>query len=250
MKYAFGFLLLASGCIAVAVQTRGAAWLLLWPALSFLLVAIGYVGGGPRVLGKRATGRIETNRIALLLPFFLFTCGIWHARRLFRYGPACHEILPGVWLGRRPLARDLPAGTSLVVDLTAEFMASRGVITGRTYLCLPMLDGTCGDEALCAIVLDRLATSADTVYIHCAQGYGRSAMFAAALLVRRGAAEDFAAAEQMLRKIRPGVRLNRRQRAFGEGLCAKDAAGHPSCAIPLKNSAGSTSSTSGTPSRP
>jgi protein-tyrosine phosphatase len=132
--------------------------------------------------------------------------------RLFSREPCCHEVAPGLWLGRRPLRREVPADVVLVVDLTAEFFAARGVRAGREYLALPTLDGTAPDEAALRAAVARLADHPGPVYLHCAAGHGRSALLAAALLLARGLAADHHQAEARLRQVRPRVRLTRRQR--------------------------------------
>ena len=63
----------------------------------------------------------------MLLPYLALTWFAWHLRRLVSRQPCCHEVAPGLWLGRRPLAREVPAGVVLLVDLTAEFCAGTGV---------------------------------------------------------------------------------------------------------------------------
>jgi len=50
------------------------------------------------------------------------------------------------------------------------------------------------------------------MYIHCAQGRGRSAAVAAALLIRKGLAADVDEAERMLRAARPSIRISPAQR--------------------------------------
>ncbi|NER36538.1 MAG: hypothetical protein F6J93_21570 [Oscillatoria sp. SIO1A7] len=63
-------------------------------------------------------------------------------------------------------------------------------------------------------MLDELADWQGNIYLHCAVGRGRSAMVAAALLVVRGLADNERVAEEILRKARPRVKLNRNQRYF------------------------------------
>jgi protein-tyrosine phosphatase len=107
-----------------------------------------------------------------------------------------------------------------VVDLTAEFFAARGVRSGRDYLALPTLDGTAPDEVRFRTLLASLADHPGPVYIHCAAGYGRSALLAAALLLARGLAADARQAEARLREVRPGVRLKPPQRRLLRRLVA------------------------------
>ena len=49
------------------------------------------------------------------------------------------------------------------------------------------------------------------VYVHCAQGHGRSATVVAAVLLAKGLAGNKEEAEQLLKKARAKVRLNRKQ---------------------------------------
>jgi protein-tyrosine phosphatase len=50
------------------------------------------------------------------------------------------------------------------------------------------------------------------VYVHCAAGHGRSAMFVAALLLASGRLASVSEAEAFMREKRPEVRLSSSQR--------------------------------------
>jgi protein-tyrosine phosphatase len=146
------------------------------------------------------------------MPYLVVNWVVWHLYRLLAREPCSHEIVPGLWLGRRAFAHELPAGVELVVDLTAEFAAPRDLVVGRVYHCLPTLDATAPDEDHFHAAVEKIVAWSSPVYIFCAQGHGRSATVAAAVLIRRGLAADAAKAEDMLRRLRPGVRLSRTQR--------------------------------------
>ena len=217
-RYGVAFAIFAIALAWNAWRYGGWAWLLIWPAISFAIVANGYLVLGPRVMGKSAVGDFHWWSRVLLLPFRLFTLLGWYFGRLLTRGPACCEIVPGVWLGRRVSAHELPAGTRLVVDLTSEMSVPRRVRDGvRRYICVPALDRGVPDESVARQALDRIdevAREGGGVYIHCAQGFGRSASLVAAILIRRGECRDVDDAEQRLRSLRPGVKLNREQREF------------------------------------
>jgi protein-tyrosine phosphatase len=215
VPYAIAFAAIGGGCLALAAVRGGGWWLAAWPGVSFLIVAAAYARGGPRWFGKTAAGRFPIWAWLLLGPFLLFTWSTWHAFRLLSREPAGHEVAPGVWVGRRAGAHELPPDTRLVVDLTCEFWVPRGVgSNGRTYVCAPTLDGTAPDDASVKQLLARVHAESGTLYIHCAQGRGRSAALAAALLIARGVAADVNEAEAVLRKARPVVRLNGDQRRW------------------------------------
>jgi protein-tyrosine phosphatase len=156
--------------------------------------------------------------VLLLLPYLLMTWAVWHTIRLLSRETCCDEVAPGVWVGRRPFVRDLPANISLIVDLTAEFPAARALRRGRTYLCVPTLDATAPDETALRAVVDQTAQWSGAVYIHCALGHARSAMTAAAVLIRRGHAEDAEQAVTTMQKARPGIRLEKSQRRLLERM--------------------------------
>jgi protein-tyrosine phosphatase len=122
-------------------------------------------------------------------------------------------VTPGIWLGRRPYLKELPPGIGLVIDLTAEFPAERALRREIPYLCLPVLDAFVPSDAAFLDAVDRVMRETRPVYIHCAMGRGRSASLAAAIAIKKGLAVDVESAEQLLRKTRGGVRLNRLQRA-------------------------------------
>jgi protein-tyrosine phosphatase len=218
MKYVLTFGALAAYCFALAAYFGGPAWLLLWPGASSLLLAVAYAGLGPRVYGKRRDGRLSWWALLLLLPYLLLTWAAWHLMRLFSKEDCCNEVAPGLYVGRRALAHELPPGVSLVVDLTAEFPSPRGIAAGRDYLCLPTLDALAPDEGAVRALVAHVAARPGAVYIHCAAGHGRSATAAAAILLARGLASDVRGAEDVLRRARPRIRLLPAQRRLLERL--------------------------------
>ena len=218
VRYGVAFAAMAGAMIYLAWRHGGWAWLLAWPAVSFAIVAAGYLRLGPRVMGKTHLGDFRWWSRVLLLPFRMFVLFGWYAGRMLTPGPSNAEIMPGVWLGRRVSAGELPVGTAIVIDLTSEIAPPRRLREGdRRYICLPTLDRGVPDIVAARAALDEAAAVARDgrgVYIHCAQGFGRSAALAAAMLIRRGQCRDVDDAEARLKTLRPGVRLTRQQRAF------------------------------------
>lgn len=185
--------------------------LLGWLAISVTVVAYAYVRDDVRVFGKRADGTRTRGATVVLLPYLWLTAVVWHAARLLVREPAISSV-PGarLWLARRLLADELPAEVQVVVDLTCEFVEPAKIRDGRKYVCLPILDARAPKLPDLHEALDQV-TDADAVLIHCAQGHGRTGLFAAALLLRRGHAQT---PEQALARVlaaRPGVRLSSAQ---------------------------------------
>jgi cytochrome c553 len=231
MRYMVIFLLLAVGLTVLAVQRGGWVYLLLWPAASAAVVAAGYAGLGARVFGKRRDGGVAPWALALHLPYLLITLVVWQVIRLTIPERAADQVAPGIWVGRRPYDAEIPPSARWVIDVTAEFWPARRVRTGRGYACHPTLDAHVSDDrAFAAAVRDVTALDGD-VLIHCAQGHGRSAALAAAVLIARGVAADVDEAERLLTAARAGTRLKPAQRALVRRL-TEDLRQRPAAAQP------------------
>ncbi len=207
------FLLLVGGLFFhYGMQLGGWGIALFWPGLSFSVVATGYVGLGPRVFGKRRDGTIAPYALLLLLPYFIYAWVVWRLVRLLSREDCYNRISPEFYLGRRPLPRELPREVAAVVDLTAEFPEPEGVRTGREYICAPTLDASVPSDF--EELVERVLDLPSPTYVHCAQGHGRSGTLVAALLMAIGTAREVDEAISIVRKARPGVRLNALQKAF------------------------------------
>lgn len=219
MKYAALFLTLGPALVIEACACRGLYWLLLWPGISLTLVGLGYLWLGPGVFGKRADGQLAWYSVVLLFPYLLAAWAIWHMARIVGREDCYNQAAPGLLVGRRPRSHELPSDVSLVVDLTAEFIECRAVRTGRRYLAAPVLDtGVMDDDAFLALVRD-VAEWPGAVYIHCAQGHGRTGTLAAAVLLARGHCDSVDAALAQLRAARPRLALGKAQLQFVRRVC-------------------------------
>jgi protein-tyrosine phosphatase len=201
--------LLAVALVGVAIWTR--TWIWLWPAAVVFATAIVYAVRAPRAFGKRGDGTIAWWAWLAWAPWLGYSRVAYELSRAFTGEPVGTEVAPGVWVGRRPRAHEVPAGVTLVVDLCAELPEAPGVAAGRGYLALPTLDATAPTPAQIAAAVDAVLATPGAAFIHCAFGHGRSATVAAAVLVRRGDAtlDDV---EPRMRALRPRIGLNADQR--------------------------------------
>ena len=207
-----------SGSVALGGWDAG-GWgrLAYWPAGSLALVASGYFGVGPAIFGKRPDGRLSIGRGLLLLPYLILAWSVWHLSRSLRAIPPWQELTESVVIGRRLLPREVPQRVTAVVDLTSEFSEPSGVRRDRVYLSLPILDRSVPDELEAVDLIRRICLLGEgVVYIHCAEGHGRTATVAALLLGALGVADSPVAALEQIVQARPSVRLARCQRAFVE----------------------------------
>lgn len=100
-----------------------------------------------------------------------------------------------------------------VCDLTCEFMDPKSIRDKPAYCCHPILDaGTRTSAELIELARTLPPTSETMLLIHCANGHGRTGMFAAVWLLTHGFVRTVDDAIIMLRDARPGIGLRARQR--------------------------------------
>jgi protein-tyrosine phosphatase len=222
LKYGLLFAFLGVAMLTIACVQRGWAWIAIWPGVSFLFVGVAYLMAGTTIYGKRTNGVIPLHRFVLLAPFLTYTWLVWHIVRIFSREPVYHELSPKLLIGRRLLPHELPADVDCIVDLTSEFNEPPAIRRLPGYTCFPILDANAPPlDGLIAALRDVESRDAQRIYIHCAQGHGRTAMFTAALLLLRGDAIDVSAAVDAVRKVRPLAEMNQRQRQFLEVLALR-----------------------------
>lgn len=211
-KLVLGSLYLAgcAGLATVACWLGGAAWLLLWPAGSLLIVAIAYVTGSPQLLGQRNRAIGWASRI-LLAPYL---GAAWlNSRWWTRSEPPAQEIVPGLWLGRVPARRERERlRIASVVHLAPELPLHDRDIACRDVPMLDLLVPAAGELDAAVSAIEGLKTSRPTL-VCCALGYSRSAMAAAAWLVASRKAPTVDSAIAMLHARRRRVVLSAAHRA-------------------------------------
>lgn len=145
----------------------------------------------------------------LFFPLLIYTIAVWHLVRLFSREPAHSEVTEHLVVGRRLLAFELDAEFNNYVDLTAEFPEPSAIRQLATYRSFPILDGAApAPEAMRAVVA---SLRPGRTFIHCAQGHGRTGLFALAVLLSSGVVHSVEDGMRMLSTVRPGIRLSREQ---------------------------------------
>lgn len=202
--------------LAAALFAIG-AWkltpLLLWPALSFALVALGYFGLGAWMLGKQRDGTRKAWGYLLGGPFIAFMHALRFGLTKARWREAAwDEVVSGIYVGRIVPLAQLPSDVESVVDLTSEHLEDPALIEAKRYVCLPTLDGSVPALDELVALLRQHETWPGAIYVHCAAGHGRSALVAACLVVLGGLAEDIDEAMTRMKRKRPKVHLVPQQR--------------------------------------
>lgn len=213
---------LTLGIGAAALACGLAAWansgwlalFLAWCALSCAAVSLAYALNHPGLYGKRE-GVLPAWRVLLLGPFLAAFWISWGLRDLFRPKPRYHLVSPGLWVGARIGAEELPTGVKTVVDLTSELWEPAAIRRMPGYRSFPVLDGSYPHDE--DAFLELLAEVADTpggVYVHCESGKGRAPTMAALVLLARGVVDSPEAALELVQKRRPTASPTRADVAF------------------------------------
>lgn len=209
MKYGLSFLIASVLILIFALQHGGWYFFMLYPALSFAIVAIGYLGVGPRVFGKRPNGKRSLVATFFLFPYLLFTLATCHLVRLASREPAVNQVDADLYLSRRLFRGEVPEKVNSVIDLTCEFTDPTFECS---YLCFPVLDASCPSAEELNDLAKKILELPNPVLIHCAQGHGRTGLVASAVLLASGKASTPAEALAVVKTSRPGIELNAAQR--------------------------------------
>lgn len=210
MSHRHSLILLGLVLIALGVLERD--WLLpaVWLGCDFLALGIAHAQGAHRIFGKRSDGTLPAWSWFIFLPLFLYTSAVWHLIRLLSREPAHNVVTENLVVGRRLLPGELDGEFANYVDLTAEFAEPSVIRRSAGYLSFPVLDGAAPDPDVLHDVVNRLRPG--KTYVHCAQGHGRTGLFALAVMLKSGAARTVSEGLEKLRRVRPGINLSVAQR--------------------------------------
>jgi hypothetical protein len=219
VKYTYLFGLLGLALIATGVVQGGWALLTLWLGGDFCALALAHARGTHNLFGKRPDGTLPFWSWILFLPLLGYSWLVWHALRLLIREPASNGVTDQLVIGRRLMASELQGQFDNFVDLTSEFAEPRRIRASPAYRSFPVLDGGApAPEALRAAVQ---GLRPGRTFVHCAQGHGRTGLFALAMLLNSGTARDVDQGLQMLQAARPRVHLSKPQRRCIEAFVAQ-----------------------------
>jgi hypothetical protein len=216
-RYAYAAAFLTLGALLFSTSRNSTNWILMvalcWMSLDLWLVGLAYVLRWNTVFGKTAAGSMDTARAALMMPYLALTWGVWRLQHWLARDPIWNEISSGIFVGRRCHLGQLPSDTSTVIDFTAEFPGDKQSRIALKWLSIPVLDGCAPDSTSYEKTFKFLDGPRPTgIYLCCANGHGRSATFACALLLKLGLAATEDEAIAIVSQRRPGASLNREQR--------------------------------------
>lgn len=207
-RYAMAFALIGLSGVAFGSAAGLVGAPLIWLGTAFLSVGANYAFPRQFPVLRKQDGQLGLARTVVLLPYIVMLHGTWHILRKTSSEAPFVQLLEGIFIGRRLLRTEYPRVTTLV-DLTSEYDEHMPI--GAHLLAFPILDGAPIEPAKLRLMAREIAASAKPIYIHCAQGHGRTSMVAAAVLIEIGAAQDIATALDMIRVVRPRAKPNAAQ---------------------------------------
>lgn len=216
MKYGIAFICISAVQAYYAIWLGDWAYVLFWPAVSFLIVGIGYVANKPSVFAKSEKGRLAIRSYLLLAPYLFYVWLLWQFLRVMTREAPYHWVTDQIVTSRRLLGPEMPEGIDWVLDLTSEFNEPAAIRERQGYRCLPTLDGRTPSCDATLKIVEEISRSGGTILIHCAQGHGRTATLTTILLVHAGAAIDFDDALAQIQRVRPEAKPNRDQIQFAK----------------------------------
>lgn len=199
VKLGFFYLLGCFSCVVLACIFKGFALWLFWPAISLLIVALGYFLWGTAIFQKDMQGKMSLSARVILAPYLLGTyiSKLYFTRNL----PECTQITKQVYLGALPLKDTIK--TDGLLDLTAEFDTS--AIKCKNKIICPRMDLTAQTPVQIQEAVSKLTqlTESGTVLVCCALGLSRSATIVAAYLMSQNHSLTVEDAVNKIKQLRP-----------------------------------------------
>lgn len=188
--------------------------LFFWLTINALFFALVYTLNKPNWFLKSYKGKINIFILILNLPWLIFTFIVWHIQRILSKENKLNHIAgTHIYIGRRLLGDELPQDINVVIDLTSEF--NEPFFKNVVYINIPLLDAIAPSPKIFTIIDDlKDKIIGKSIFIHCAQGHGRTALFTSILLVKLGVSSSYCDAHKLILSSRPKATLSSSQERF------------------------------------
>jgi protein-tyrosine phosphatase len=202
--------------ILVALQSGSTAIGLLegWLAANLMALSIAYFKNWPGVFGKTKLGTLRLIPVLFMTPVLLVTRLVWTLQNAVLGYPIYHESAPDLFVGRICGYKSLPQGTTLFIDLTAEFETPRSIRSKIPFVCVTTLDGCSPSMDSVQKCFEVMGAEHQRVYVCCAKGYGRSVTLMAAWLGHSGRCSSASDAVALIQASRQKAAPNGDQMSF------------------------------------
>ncbi len=189
-------------------------------SVAFLALGLAYGLKKPQIFQKEKNGHVSFFGHILFWPYWALNSFGMLGYRLLGIENPMDEIVPGLYLGSKPLNLDkrklTQNGIFSVIDLTAELREPRFIRKNCNYLCIPILDNNPPSlqQLREAIQWIEANIKRGAVLVHCAFGHGRSATCVAAYLLHANKTDKIEKVVEYIKRKRPGIGLTTRQSAI------------------------------------
>lgn len=217
------------------LELLGCAVLVGWFSLGLLCAGLAILLDLPGFYCKRRDGTLPSI-VWLYLGGWLLVYRGWHFFKWmlptiglqYKVGDCEFDLVaPRLLLGRLlwelPVREGVPE-VGMVIDMTCEWTEPLALRSVREYIAVPVVDTTRPTIEQTASVARRAVRflrdpHAGSVYVHCANGYGRSAVVVGAMLLMDGSCRTPAEAKEAIVKARPVASLReKRQKSACESI--------------------------------
>lgn len=211
MKYFFTFTFIASLSLYYGFNSKEYFWITCWVSLSFYYVGLCYFGMIPGFFKKN--GKIPIVIKLINAPYFILTLVTWHVYKKCMKENSTDDINDSLCIGRRQLPGEFNLEKiDYYLDLTSEFDEPQSYRNSEKYLNFPILDADVPDYKSLNELISKIKGS--KVFIHCAQGHGRTGLVAILFLIANNSVDSVEEGLNLLKSKRPKLDVNSEQLRF------------------------------------
>ncbi len=188
---------------------------LFWFSLSYPILGLIYFINKPKLFYKsKNSGKLSIISNLAILPYFLIIYSIWFFKYKFSKENKYDFFFENYYIGKKLIYKDLPNDIEIVVDLTAELNEDYSIIQNKKYISFPILDASIPDEVDFYLFIKEVSKLRSNIYIHCAEGHGRTALVAIILYLIRNKKQSVEEAFEFIKGKRRKIKLNKEQESF------------------------------------
>jgi hypothetical protein len=188
---------------------------LYWLAFSYTFIALIYfINKANSFFKNKDSGKIPVFIILLTIPYFLLIYSIWYFKYKFSKENKINFFFENYYIGKKILFQDLPNEIEVVIDLTSEFNEDSNILKNRKYILFPILDGSIPDIDDFYLFIKEISKIQSNIYIHCAEGHGRTALVGIVLYLIKNKKCSFEDGLTFIKSKRDNIRLNNTQEEF------------------------------------
>ncbi|MDX1959640.1 MAG: dual specificity protein phosphatase family protein [Leptospiraceae bacterium] len=189
--------------------------ILYWFSCSFFYLGGIYFLNKPNLLAKNQyLGRISGFIILFNLPYFLLINSIWFLKDTFSKENRTDYFFENYYIGKKVSFKNLPKNIETVVDLTAELNEDYDIVRNKNYILFPILDGSIPDINDFYLLIKKITNLQNNIYIHCAEGHGRTAIVAIVLYLLKNKELSINDGISFVKSKREKISLNETQKEF------------------------------------